>query len=169
MIGHMTSALPFFHRPLSKLLTALNQNVVKVETASTMTFLERETISMLHREFFACKNDFYELYMHSFEHALGVFTSGGTIANITALWTARNKALRADPEKGFKGCEKEGFIAGMKFYGYEGAVIIGSAMMHYSFKKASDLLGLGDEGLCLVPTDKSFVMRYAPAFFLLTS
>ena len=30
-IGHMTSALPYFMLPLSRILTALNQNLVKVE------------------------------------------------------------------------------------------------------------------------------------------
>ena len=33
-IGHMTSALPYFMLPLSRILTALNQNLVKVETLS---------------------------------------------------------------------------------------------------------------------------------------
>ena len=36
-IGHMTSALPYFVRPLSKLVTALNQNMVKSETAKALT------------------------------------------------------------------------------------------------------------------------------------
>ena len=32
-IGHMTSALPYFHLPLAKLLVGLNQNLVKIETS----------------------------------------------------------------------------------------------------------------------------------------
>ncbi|KAJ3040099.1 hypothetical protein HDV00_011423 [Rhizophlyctis rosea] len=159
MIGHMTTALPYFHRPLARLLAALNQNVVKIETASTMTYLERQTISMLHREFFSFDDDFYSTYMHHPEHSLGVFTSGGTIANVTAMWSARNRALRARPEEGFKGVEREGLFKALKFYGYEGAVIVGSRLMHYSFKKAADLLGLGDDGLVLIPTDENFGMR----------
>ncbi|KAJ3215644.1 hypothetical protein HDU67_000178 [Dinochytrium kinnereticum] len=172
MIGHMTSALPYFHRPLARLLTALNQNVVKLETAMTMTYLERETIAMLHREFFRRSNTFYDHHMHAFDRSLGVFTSGGTIANITAMWTARNKALKADHEaavaaakkdgkraKAFRGVDKEGLFKALMQFGYKGAVIIGSALMHYSFKKAADLLGIGDEGLCLIPTDKEFRMR----------
>ncbi|KAJ3101755.1 hypothetical protein HDU96_009866 [Phlyctochytrium bullatum] len=165
MIGHMCTALPYFHRPLARLLAALNQNVVKLETALTMTFLERETIAMLHREFFGLSNTFYDHHMHAFDRSLGVFTSGGTIANITAMWTARNKALRpfdgkdGRRKKGFRGVDKEGLFKGLMAYGYKGAVIMGSALMHYSFKKAADLLGLGDEGLCLIPTDKDFRMR----------
>ena len=76
MIGHMTTAIPYFHRPLARLLTALNQNVVKLETSASMTYLERETIAMMHKEFYQYKNTFYNLYMHSFNHALGIFTSG---------------------------------------------------------------------------------------------
>ncbi|KAJ3103826.1 hypothetical protein HDU97_009831 [Phlyctochytrium planicorne] len=173
MIGHMTTALPYFHRPLARLLTALNQNVVKLETALTMTYLERETIAMLHREFFKLSNPFYDHYMHSFDRSLGVFTSGGTVANITAMWIARNKALKADhaketelsgsdkkkSKKAFRGVDKEGFFNAMMRFGYKGAVIIGSVLMHYSFKKAADLLGIGDDGLSLIPTDKEFRLR----------
>ncbi|KAI9206005.1 pyridoxal phosphate-dependent transferase [Polychytrium aggregatum] len=160
MIGHMTTSLPYFHRPLARLLTALNQNVVKIETAATMSYLERETISMLHNEFYRLPKRFYETYMHSPDHCLGVFTSGGTIANITAIWAARNTALgpQAAPDGGvaFKGVDKEGIYKALQYYGYNGAVIVGSCLMHYSFKKAADLLGLGDEGLRLIPTDTDF-------------
>ncbi|KAJ3308387.1 hypothetical protein HDU76_003983 [Blyttiomyces sp. JEL0837] len=163
MIGHMTSALPYFHRPLARLLTAMNQNVVKLETAATMTYLERQTIAMLHCEFYSFQNNFYDSYMHSFDKSLGVFTSGGTIANITAIWAARNKALcsKTDSEGNvlFKGVEKEGLYKALQFYGYTGAVILGSGLMHYSFKKAADLIGLGDEGVVLVPTDDGFKMK----------
>ncbi|GAB1537444.1 hypothetical protein NUACC21_00860 [Scytonema sp. NUACC21] len=36
-IGHMTSALPSFVRPLAKLMTAMNQNSVKIETAKALS------------------------------------------------------------------------------------------------------------------------------------
>jgi len=36
----------------------MNQNVVKVETSATTTFLERETLSKLHRAFFNQTPDF---------------------------------------------------------------------------------------------------------------
>ncbi|KAI9331229.1 pyridoxal phosphate-dependent transferase [Zopfochytrium polystomum] len=140
MIGHMTSALPFFHRPLARLLAAMNQNVVKLETAATMT------------PFTTCTRT-------RSSGSLGVFTSGGTIANLTAMWAARNKALEADAAGGFRGVDKEGLFKALNHYGYNGAVIVGSAMMHYSFKKAADLLGLGDDGLVLVPTDDQFTLR----------
>ncbi|KAI8593974.1 pyridoxal phosphate-dependent transferase [Geranomyces variabilis] len=160
MIGHMTTALPYFHRPLSRLLTAMNQNVVKLETASTMTYLERQTVGMLHREFYGAGAGFYKTYLHSPEHSLGVFCSGGTIANITAMWAARNMALGPDANSGFAGIEKEGLFAALTHYGHSGgAVIVGSRLMHYSFKKAADLLGLGDNGLVTVDADDAFRMK----------
>ena len=48
-IGHMTSALPYFLLPLSKLMVGLNQNLVKIETSKAFTPLERQVIGMLHR------------------------------------------------------------------------------------------------------------------------
>ncbi|KAI9339393.1 pyridoxal phosphate-dependent transferase [Obelidium mucronatum] len=157
----MTSALPYFHRPLAKLLTAMNQNVVKLETASTTTYLERETIAMMHHEFYGstCTKSFYTHYIHSFDTALGVFTSGGTIANLTAMWVARNRALGPKPERNFTGVDKEGLFKSLNVYGYTGAVILGSKMLHYSLKKAVDLLGLGDDGLCLIDVDDKFKIK----------
>nr|WP_321280444.1 putative pyridoxal-dependent aspartate 1-decarboxylase [uncultured Vibrio sp.] len=150
-IGHMTSALPYFLMPLSKIMIALNQNLVKIETSKAFTPLERQVLGMLHRLIYAQPNTFYDQWMHSANHSLGAFCSGGTIANITALWVARNKALKADGE--FKGVEKEGLFKAMKHYGYEGLAIMVSERGHYSLKKAADVLGLGQEGLVAVKTD----------------
>src|ERR1700754_1413206 len=58
-IGHMTSALPWFLRPLAKLVAAMNQNVVKAETAKALTPYERQALGMLHRLVFALPDDFY--------------------------------------------------------------------------------------------------------------
>ncbi|KAJ3303393.1 hypothetical protein HDV03_003962 [Kappamyces sp. JEL0829] len=156
-IGHMSSALPYFHRPLARLLTALNQNVVKAETASTFTSLERETIAMLHKDFYNSSDDFYTEFKQASDRALGVACSGGTIANVTAMWAARNSCLAL--RNSFEGVAKEGLLRGLQEYGYSRACIVGSHLMHYSFKKAADLLGLGEDGLVLVPTDEKYRMR----------
>ncbi len=150
-IGHMTSALPYFLMPLSKIMIALNQNLVKIETSKAFTPLERQVLGMLHRLIYGQSESFYNQWMHSANHSLGAFCSGGTIANITALWVARNKALKANDE--FKGVEKEGLFKAMKHYGYEGLAILVSERGHYSLKKAADVLGLGQEGLVAVKTD----------------
>ncbi|EOX4941755.1 putative pyridoxal-dependent aspartate 1-decarboxylase [Vibrio alginolyticus] len=150
-IGHMTSALPYFLMPLSKIMIALNQNLVKIETSKAFTPLERQVLGMLHRLIYGQNDTFYNQWMHSANHSLGAFCSGGTIANITALWVARNKALRANGS--FKGVEKEGLFKAMKHYGYDGLAVLVSERGHYSLKKAADVLGLGQEGLVSVKTD----------------
>lgn len=149
-IGHMTSALPYFLMPLSKIMIALNQNLVKIETSKAFTPLERQVLGMLHRLIYNRDDSFYSSWMHSAEHSLGAFCSGGTIANITALWVARNKALKA--QGSFKGVEKEGLFKAMKHYGYEGLAVLVSERGHYSLKKAADVLGIGQEGLVSVKT-----------------
>jgi glutamate decarboxylase len=157
MIGHMTTALPYFHRPLSKLLTTLNQNVVKVETSSTFTSLERQTLAIMHSVFYKNTTEFYGRYSDNNMTALGMVCSGGTIANISALWIARNKALGSKGD--FKGVVKEGLVQALKYYKYSRAVVIGSKLMHYSFKKATDLLGLGEDELILIDCDQEYRMR----------
>lgn len=150
-IGHMTSALPYFLMPLSKIMIALNQNLVKIETSKAFTPLERQVLGMLHRLIYGRDDNFYAQWMHSANHSLGAFCSGGTIANITALWVARNNALKAQGD--FQGVEKEGLFKAMKHYGYEGLAVLVSERGHYSLKKAADVLGIGQEGLVAVKTD----------------
>ncbi|MCL9782742.1 putative pyridoxal-dependent aspartate 1-decarboxylase [Vibrio sp. S4M6] len=150
-IGHMTSALPYFLMPLSKIMIALNQNLVKVETSKAFTPLERQVLGMIHRLIYQQPDSFYSQWMHSSNHSLGAFCSGGTVANITALWVARNNVLRAQGT--FKGVEKEGLYRAMVHYGYQGLAVLVSERGHYSLKKAADVLGIGQEGLVSVKTD----------------
>lgn len=152
-VGHMTSALPYFMLPLSKIMIALNQNLVKTETSKAFTPLERQVLGMLHRLVFNQDNEFYKAWMHNAEYALGAMCSGGTVANITALWVARNLALPA--EGNFKGVAHEGLFRALKYYGYEGAAIVVSKRGHYSFGKAADLLGIGRDYLISVETDEN--------------
>lgn len=150
-IGHMTSALPVFVRPLAKLMTAMNQNAVKIETAKALSFCEREALAMMHRQIYHFSDNFYAQHIQKNQSTLGILVSGGTTANITALWSARNKSLGAQGE--FLGIEKEGLNAALNFYGYEGAVVIGSELMHFSFDKAADLMGISTKNLIRVPVD----------------
>jgi len=151
MIGHMTSSLPYFARPLSRLVTTLNQNVVKTETANTITFLEREAIAQLHRQIYHKDDAFYEEFTQNPQAVLGLFTSGGTVANTTALWIARNMAL--------KGVERHGIFPAMRELSCEGACVIGSELLHYSMGKAVDILGLGRSALKVVQYDENFRIR----------
>jgi glutamate decarboxylase len=150
-IGHMTSAIPYFMLPLSKVMIALNQNLVKIETSKAFTPLEKQVIGMLHRLVYSADDSFYKNYTHSRHHSIGTFCSGGTTANITALWVARNRLMRADGD--FKGVNRDGLFAAMQHYGWRDARIFISERGHYSFGKAIDLLGLGKKALVAIPTD----------------
>ncbi|MCP3429645.1 pyridoxal-dependent aspartate 1-decarboxylase PanP [Opacimonas viscosa] len=144
-IGHMTSALPYFHLSLAKLLVGLNQNLVKIETSKAFTPLERQVLGMMHNLVYGKSDAFYEQYLHSANHSLGAFCSGGTIANMTALWVARNKCL--GPKPGFAGVTKAGLASAYRAYGINELGIVSSKRGHYSLAKAADLLGMGRNNL----------------------
>ncbi|HEV2707132.1 MAG TPA: putative pyridoxal-dependent aspartate 1-decarboxylase [Pyrinomonadaceae bacterium] len=150
-IGHMTSALPYFVRALATLTAAMNQNTVKMETSKVITSYERQALGMIHRLIYNFPEDFYIEHTQHSESTLGIVVSGGTLANITALWCARNSSLGATID--FAGVEKEGLHAALNYYGYQGAVVIGSRLMHYSFEKAADVLGIGTNNLVKVDVD----------------
>jgi len=155
-IGHMTGALPSYLPPLAELVTAMNQNVVKSETSKTVTMLEKQVTASVHRLIYNLDDEFYRTSTDDPDVALGMFTSGGTIANITGLWAARNRALGPDEAGGFAGVEQVGMLEAAFHYGYKGAVVIGSDMMHYSFKKATDVLGIGVQGLVTCAHDERY-------------
>ncbi|HKK56364.1 pyridoxal-dependent aspartate 1-decarboxylase PanP [Marinobacter sp.] len=150
-LGHMTSALPYFMLPLSKIMIALNQNLVKTETSKAFTPMERQVLGMIHRLVYQQDGAFYRKWMHDPGHALGAMCSGGTVANLTALWVARNNAFPA--EGSFRGIHQEGLFRALRYYGCEGAAILVSRRGHYSLRKAADVLGLGREFLVAVDTD----------------
>ena len=150
-IGHMTSALPYFMLPLSRILTALNQNLVKVETSRAFTPMERQVLGMLHRLIYSRDDAFYGEWIQDSRHALGAFCSGGTVANLTALWAARNRLC--GPAQGFGGIAQEGLLKAMQHLDCKGLAILVSRRGHYSLGKAADVLGIGRDNLVAVDTD----------------
>jgi len=150
-IGHMTSALPYFMLPLSRILTALNQNLVKVETSRAFTPMERQVLAMLHRLIYSGSDDFYRQWIQNNRYALGAFCSGGTIANVTALWAARNRLCGASGD--FKGIAREGLHKALQHLDCRGLAVLVSRRGHYSLGKAADLLGIGRDNLIAVETD----------------
>ncbi len=153
-IGHMTSALPYFMLPLSKIMIALNQNMVKIETSKAFTPLERQVLGMMHRLIYKQNDAYYEQRMHQSQYFLGIFCSGGTAANISALWIARNKTFAATND--FAGVQQAGLAASLAHYNYKGAAILISELGHYSFRKAADILGIGSQNLISIPVDSNF-------------
>lgn len=146
-IGHMTTALPYFMLSMTKIITALNQNLVKVETSKAFTPMERQVIGMLHRLVYQRDDRFYKRWLHNPTHSLGVFCSGGTIANITALWAARNRCLSAEA------ISQRGVHVATQEAGIKGLVVLVSERGHYSLLKAVDVLGLGRDNLVTIETD----------------
>lgn len=150
-IGHMTSSMPYFMLPLAKIMIALNQNTVKIETSKAFTPLESQVIGMLHHLIYKAQPDFYQKWTHERDHALGTFCSGGTTANLTGLWVARNRLLKA--KGSFSSVRQDGIHAGLLAHGLNGLAILVSKRGHYSLRKAADILGIGRANLVALATD----------------
>ena len=151
-IGHMTSATPYFMILLEIIIAALNQNQVKIETAKASSFVERELVAWIHRMIFERSEEFYRKNIQNHRIALGNVTSDGTMSNLTALLVARERALPAD--KVFPGVRKAGVDKALDHYGYSRMVVLVSQRGHYSIRKATHLLGLGEENVINIPVDE---------------
>lgn len=150
-IGHMISAIPYFMILLEMIIAALNQNQVKIETAKASSFVERELIAWFHRLIFKRSENFYKRDIQNPRVALGNITTDGTIANMSALMVAREKAF--PPDGDFPGVRVAGMERALKHYGYSKAVIIVSTRGHYSIRKTANMLGLGEENVLNIPVD----------------
>ncbi|MCP3871720.1 MAG: putative pyridoxal-dependent aspartate 1-decarboxylase [Desulfobacteraceae bacterium] len=152
-IGHMTSAIPFFMVHLKAITAALNQNVIKLETSKVLSVLEKQILAKMHRMIFDFKNEFYLEHVQNTETCLGIFTTGGTTANLTALWVARNKCF--PPKDDFESIEKNGYFEAMKAYNLEKTVILVSKRGHFSLRKALGILGLGNQNIIPIDVDSN--------------
>ncbi len=150
-VGHMTSAIPFFMVHLKAITAALNQNLIKLETSKVLSLLEKEVLAKVHRLIYENDEDFYQKHVQNSETSLGVFTTGGTTANLTALWVARN--LIFPPKGDFTSIEHDGFHQAMKTYDLERVVILVSKRGHFSLKKAGGLLGFGNKNILPIDVD----------------
>ena len=152
-IGHMTSAIPFFMVHLKAITAALNQNVIKLETSKVLSILEKQILAKMHRMIFNFEEPFYLEHVQNTETSLGVFTTGGTTANITALWVARNKSFPS--KSNFESIEKNGFFEAMKAHDLERAVVLVSQRGHFSLRKAGGILGLGNQNIIPIDIDSN--------------
>lgn len=149
--AHMTSIPPPFMHDVADFVSRLNQNLVKSDASRVLSMVERQTLAMLHRLVYERSAAFYEEYVQRHDATLGIMTSGGTLANLTGLWCARNACFPRVP--GFDGVEEAGLAAALRFHDYSGAVVVGSRLVHYSIEKAAAVLGLGSAGVVRVPVD----------------
>ena len=156
-IGHMTSAIPYFMVHLATIVAALNQNPVKLETSKVVSIHERQVIARLHRLVFNLPPEFYKTHIQRPESTLGGVVEDGTIANLTALWVARNRLF---PARGrFPGVERAGMAAAFSEYGIDRCVVLVSRMAHYSLEKSAGVLGLGSDQVISVDVDSAGRMR----------
>lgn len=147
-VGHMTSSLPKFFGEISKLITDLNQNIVKTETSNILTFVERKCLEYLHRHIY--KNTQYQQIAQSGNHMLGTITSNGSLSNTMAMWIARNRAL----DSANFSCAEDGISACLSEKKYHRAVIICSSLAHYSVKKIASLIGIGRNNIISIDVDR---------------
>ncbi|MFK5954641.1 MAG: pyridoxal-dependent decarboxylase [Desulfobacterium sp.] len=150
-VGHMTAAIPFFMVHLKAIVAALNQNVIKLETSKVLSVLEKQVLAKIHRLIYKNSEAFYQTHVQSIDTSLGSFTTGGTTANLTALWVARNLLLK--PFDGFEGVESQGIAGALNAYSLDRAVILASPRGHFSLKKAGGILGIGHGNVIPVDVD----------------
>ncbi len=155
-VGHMTSAIPFFMVHLKTIVAALNQNPVKVETSKVVSVVEKQVIAKIHNMIYGKDLDFYKDNVQNTETTLGVFTEGGTTANLTALWVARN--AKFPPKAGFNGIEADGVPAAFSAYGFDRCIILASRLAHYSIRKSAGILGLGNSNVIPIETGPDYRM-----------
>ena len=152
-IGHMTSAIPFFMVHLKTITAALNQNVVKLETSKVLSVIEKQVLAKIHRIIYRQSDEFYLEHVQNTRTSLGCFTENGTLANLTALWVARNTQFA--PKEGFDGVDKEGIYSAYRAYDIERSVILVSRLGHFSLKKAGGVLGIGNRNIIPIETDRA--------------
>lgn len=113
------------------LASALNQNVGAWGHSPSATTVEKQVIRWI------CDAIGYD------EKALGTFTSGGTMANVTGLKLALHARVPEVAERGLTSVGRPVMI----YVSEEG---------HFSIDRAADLLGIGRANVRKIPTDDRF-------------
>ena len=109
-----------------------NTSMYTYEAAPLATLIEKELIKKM--------GD-----LAGFKQTDGIFVTGGSNANLVALFAARNNLIPDIKKKGS--------------YQVSPLVAFVSQDSHYSFEKAMNLMGLGIDHLIKIPTDKKGKMR----------
>ncbi len=109
-----------------------NTSMYTYEVAPLATLIEKELIETMGK-------------LAGFKETDGIFVTGGSNANLVALFAARNKFTPS--------IKKQGNYTGIPLVAFI------SEESHYSFGKAMNLMGLGLEHLIKIPTDKRGKMQ----------
>ncbi|HEX8560610.1 MAG TPA: aminotransferase class V-fold PLP-dependent enzyme [Pyrinomonadaceae bacterium] len=152
MFGYVTSPATPVGAFASLLAAALNSNVTSWRSAPGPTEVERTVVGWL-AELIGFKGAGVN------EASGGLLTSGGSMANLNAVFVAhRAHARRA--AGGAEGVAADGTARNPSLAGLWGAgapaTLYASDQTHLSIPKAADLLGLGREQVRVVPSDARF-------------
>jgi len=147
MFGYIASPATPVGAFASLLAAALNSNVTSWRSAPGPTEVERTAVGWL-AELIGFKRAGVN------EDCGGLLTSGGSMANMNALFVAHRAHARR--EAGAGGAPDVS-RAGLWGAGAP-ATVYTSDHTHLSFAKAADLLGLGREQVRVVPSDEGFRM-----------
>ena len=121
--------------PLAHAMTAaLNQNVTGYHSAPAATVIEQTVINWM-----------AELAGLP-QGSAGLVMSGGSLANLAALATARDRALGP-------ACVRKGLHSGPK------PVLLAAETAHFSITRAAQLLGIGQQGIETIGVDAAHCMR----------
>ncbi|HEV3470056.1 MAG TPA: pyridoxal-dependent decarboxylase [Pyrinomonadaceae bacterium] len=144
MFGYVASPSAPVGALATLLASALNSNVTSWRSAPAPTEVERTVVGWL-AEMVG--------YGGAGEGRGGLLTSGGSMANLGALFVA-HRAKEAGARGGDAGSASRRGLWGAG----APATLYASDQVHLSIPKAADLLGLGREQVRLVPTDEGFRM-----------
>jgi len=131
-LGHQISPTVPITALTSILSAQLNNGMGIYEMGAASTAMERIITDLL------CSQVGFS------DSANGFLTSGGTLANLTALLSARNNLVKQRVwQRGSSGK----------------LAIMVSEEAHYCIDRAVRIMGLGDEGIVKIPADKDFSLR----------
>ena len=151
-IGHMTSAIPFFMVHLKTIVTALNQNVVKIETSKVVSVVEKQVLAKIHRLIYRKSDRFTMNISKAPTRPSAALRKTAHSPTLTALWVARNASL---PQKTVLTVwKKKACRLHIKAYGIERSVVLVSRRGHYSLNKAGGMLGIGNQNIVAVDVDE---------------
>src|SRR5215212_8138258 len=136
MFGYVASPATPVGAFASLAAAALNSNVTSWRSAPGPTQVERTAVRWL-AELIGFKAGGLN------ETCGGLLTSGGSMANLNALFVAHRASARDASRKGLWGARAP-------------ATVYASDQVHLSIPKAADILGLGREQVRVVPSDEGF-------------